>query len=89
MIDLLSQAAVVLACALLIFMSVEIIGAIDPGRMWSVFSLWASMALVAFAVAVEGRDLPWPAALLLLVMAMLLWRQRRRIVFAVENGRPW
>lgn len=89
MIDLLSELIVVSSCLLLLLLSVAVVGVMSRSGMWGAFSVWAGVALTALVVAVQWRDLPLPAALLLLVLTLMIWRLRRRIAWAVEHGRAW
>lgn len=89
MIALLSEAAVIVACVLLMLLSVAVVGVMSRTGSWGAFGLWLGVALAAFVVGAQWRQVPLPVALLLLTLSVLLWRQRLRIVFAVEHGRPW
>lgn len=89
MITLLCEAMVVLACGLLLVLAVEVIGAQQRGRSWGAFAVWLALALGALVVAVQWREMPPPVAVLLLTLAVMLWRQRRRIVWAAGHGEPW
>lgn len=89
MIALLSEAAVVVACALLMLLSLAVVGVMSRAGNWGAFGLWLGVALAAFVVGVQWRDVPPPVAVLLLTLAVLVWRQRRRIVWAAEQGVPW
>lgn len=83
------ELAVGVACVLLLVLAIAAIGAMHHTGHWSAFAGWLSLAMGACVVGLQWRDLPPPAALLLLALAIMLWRQRRRIVWAVERGRPW
>jgi hypothetical protein len=89
MIALLSEAIVVVACLLLMVLSVAVVGVMSRSGAWGAFALWLGVALAALVVAAHWRQMPLPAAVLLLALALMLWRQRGRIVWAVEHGRPW
>ncbi len=83
------QAAVVLACLLLMVLAIEVIGSLNPGENVLGFLLWAAVALSSVAVALLWRDMPPPAAVLLLVLSAILWTHRRRIAYAAEHGVRW
>lgn len=87
--SLLWESMVVLACGLLLVLSVEVIGAMHRGKSWGAFAMWLALALGALAVAVQWRQMPPAVAVLLLTLACMLWRQRRRIVWAAAQGVPW
>jgi hypothetical protein len=89
MIGLLWEAMVVVACGLLLVLAVEVIGAMRRGRSWGAFFVWMALAVGALAVAAQWRQMPPAVAVLLLTLAVMLWRQRRRIVWAAEQGVPW
>lgn len=86
---LLSEILVALACVVLVVLAVQVIGAMPPAGSWVAFVGWVGIGAGAFTVGAVARQMPLPAALMLLVMAVLLWRQRRRIVYAVEHGGRW
>jgi hypothetical protein len=89
MIGLIAEAAVIVACALLMLLSVAVVGVMSRTGSWGAFGLWLGVALAAFVVGAQWREVPLPVALLLLTLSVLVWRQRRRIMFAVEHGMPW
>ncbi len=83
------QAGVVLACLLLLVLAIKVIGSIQPGEHALQFLLWAAVALSSVAVALLWRDMPPPAAVLLLVLSAILWTHRERIAYAAEHGVRW
>ena len=87
--NLLWEMMTVLACGLLVVLSIWAIGAMHPGRSWGAFALWLAVGLGALAVAAQWRQMPAPVAVLLLTLAGILWRQRKRIVWAAGHGVPW
>lgn len=86
---MISEIVVVAACIVLLVLAVEAVGAMPRSGVWWAFALWASIGTGALLVGATARHMPLPAALLLLAIALLLWRQRRRIVFSLERGKPW
>lgn len=89
MMALIIEGVVIAACALVVVLAIAVIGAMHRTGSWGAFTGWTLLALGACVVGVQWRDLPSPVALLLLALALLLWRQRGRIVWAVQHGRPW
>ncbi len=70
-------------------LAIEVIGSIRPGENAMAFILWAAVALSAVAVALLWRDMPPPAAVLLLALSAILWTHRKRIAYAAEHGVRW
>ena len=89
MLQLVAQALVVLASALLVILAIQVVGAMRRQGHWLAFGVWSGIACAALSVGATSLALPLPAALLLATLAVLLWRQRRRIVWAAEQGLPW
>lgn len=86
------QAIVVAASTLLLVLSIDVIGAMRPRGGWGAWALWVGIAFAALAAALSGLAgvrVPLPVAVLLLTLALLLWRQRRRLAWSARRGEPW
>lgn len=86
---ILSQWLVVAACAVLVVLAIGAIGAMPRRGSWGMFGAWLAVGCSALAVAAGWRELPLPAALLLLALAVMLWGQRGRICWAAARGVWW
>lgn len=89
MTQFLSEAVVVVACSLMLVLSVEAIGVMRRKGSWVAFVTWSGVGLAALAVGVQWRDLPPPVAWLLAVLSSMIWTQRRRIVWSIKQGKMW
>ena len=89
-LQLVSAAMVVLACSLVLVLVVSVVAAMRRAGGWGVFAGWSGLACMAITVAAQWREMPPSIAALLLSMALMVWRWRKRIVWAVEhNEAPW
>jgi hypothetical protein len=87
MISLLSEALMIAAALILGVLAIEVISAMPRRGSWLPFLTWAGISCAALATAVGWHHVPLPVALLVLTLSALLWRQRRRLVWAARRGR--
>lgn len=80
---------VLLACGLLVVLAVEVIGAMSRRGGWVVWVVWVGIGAGALGIAASVREVPLSVAALMLTLAWLLWRQRKRIRWAAARGKPW
>lgn len=75
------------AAALLLILAIDVIGAMRRRGAWALCGTWIAIACAALLSGVQWDAVPLPVAVLLLALAVLLWRQRGRLRWAAERGR--
>lgn len=86
---MIASALTVAAALMLAVLAVDVISALPRRGAWWPFAFWAAVGLGAAFTGLLWRSVPPAVALLLLLVALPLWRQRRRIRWAAERGEPW
>jgi hypothetical protein len=89
MIAVANQVLAATAGLLLAVLAIDIVSSLPRWGAWLAYGVWGCVGSSGLAVAVIWRDLPMPVALLLIVLTLLAWTKRRRLVWAAERGRPW
>lgn len=87
--NIIASALVVCAASVLVVLAIDVIGAMRRRGGWAAWLLWLGVACAALLAGLQGAEVPLPVALLLLVLAGLLWRQRGRLRWAASHGRWW
>lgn len=84
-----AQIIMVIAAAVLAVLVIDVVAAMPRHGAWVPWGLWTGVGASAVASAVVWRAVPLPTALLVMVMALMLWHWRPRLVWAAERGMPW
>lgn len=70
---------------ILAILSVKVIGRMRARGAWAQFVLWLGVGIGAVELVANAERVPLPIAVLLLILAMLLWSQRKRWVWQARN----